>query len=196
MDLSVINNVTSNNYYTNKATVKSSDDKEATKSGFSSEAAVYEKSSDSLDSVKSQKTDRSALVSKLKSDLEAQKSQLFDIVRKTIGGQGNALAKADDMWSFLAKGDFTVDAKTKADAQASISEDGYWGVNQTSDRILDFAIALSGNDASKAEEFVNAFKKGFDEATKAWGSKLPDISQKTYDAVLDKFESWKNGTYK
>ena len=134
-------------------------------------------------------------MSQLKMDLENQKSQLLDIVRKTISGQGNALAKADDMWKFLASGDFTVDAETKANAQASIAEDGYWGVEQTSDRILDFAIALSGNDSSKAEELISAFKKGFDEATAAWGKELPDISQKTYDAVLDKFESWKNGTY-
>ena len=121
--------------------------------------------------------------------------QLFDIVKKTIAGQGNTLAKADDMWKFLASGDFTVDAETKANAQKEISEDGYWGVNQTSDRILDFAIALSGNDTSKAEMLLDAFKKGFSEATAAWGKELPEISQKTYDAVLEKFEAWKNGTY-
>ncbi len=99
------------------------------------------------------------------------------------------------MWKFLASGEFTVDEETKKNAREAISEDGYWGVNQTSDRIVDFAIALSGNDPSKAEELLDAFKKGFDEATKAWGKDLPDISQKTYDAVLSKFDAWKNGTY-
>ena len=72
------------------------------------------------------------------------------------------------------------------------SENGYWGVEQTSDRILDFAKALAGNDPDKAEEMLDAFKKGFEEATKAWGDELPEISQKTYDAVLEKFEAWKN----
>ena len=28
----------------------------------------------------------------------------------------------------------------------------------------------------------------------AWGKELPDISKQTYDAVLDKFDKWKNGT--
>ena len=35
--------------------------------------------------------------------------------------------------------------------------------------------------------------KGFDEATKAWGKELPEISKKTYEAVEKKFEAWKNG---
>ena len=197
MDLNAISNITANNYYSNKNSVDSKDkDDTEKKTGFSSEAAVFEKSSNEVDSsVKNQKADRSALVNKLKADQEAQKMQLFDIVKKTITGQGNTLAKADDMWKFLASGDFTVDAETKANAQKEISEDGYWGVNQTSDRILDFAIALSGNDTSKAEILLDAFKKGFSEATAAWGKELPEISQKTYDAVLEKFEAWKNGTY-
>lgn len=53
--------------------------------------------------------------------------------------QGTAIANADSMWSFLADGNFTVDEETQKQAQADIAEDGYWGVEQTSDRILDFA---------------------------------------------------------
>ena len=196
MDINAISNLTANTYSSTKSTANSKDTEKASQSGFSSEAAVYEKSDDSVKTTAGySKTDRSALVSQLQADLEKQKSQLLDIVRKTISGQGNAIANADDMWKFLASGDFTVDEETKKNAQEAISEDGYWGVNQTSDRIVDFAIALSGNDPSKAEELLDAFKKGFDEATKAWGKKLPDISQKTYDAVLSKFDAWKNGTY-
>lgn len=40
--------------------------------------------------------------------------------------------------NFLASGNFTVDAATKAQAQADIAEDGYWGVSQTSQRLFDF----------------------------------------------------------
>ena len=63
------------------------------------------------------------------------------------------------MWSFLADGNFTVDEETQKQAQADIAEDGYWGVEQTSDRILDFAKALSGNDPEKADLLIDAFKK-------------------------------------
>ncbi len=140
------------------------------------------------------KINNPSLVAKLKADAEQRTSQLRSLVEKMMSGQGNAIGKADDMWKFLAKGDYTVSADVKAQAQADIADDGYWGVNQTSDRILDFAKALAGDDPEKADEMLSAFKKGFDQATKSWGGKLPDISQRTYDAVLEKFEAWQNGT--
>lgn len=152
---------------------------------------VYEKSNDTNTVTKKA---NSALVAKLKADAEQRTSQLRSLVEKMMSQQGQTIGKADDMWKFLAKGDFTVDAATKAQAQADIAEDGYWGVEQTSDRILDFAKALSGNDPDKADELLAAFKKGFEQATKSWGDKLPDISQRTYDAVVEKFDAWKNGT--
>ena len=94
----------------------------------------------------------------------------------------------------LSRRQLTVDEETQKQAQADIAEDGYWGVEQTSDRIPDFAKALSGNDPEKADLLIDAFKKGFDDATKSWGKDLPDISKRTYDAVLEKFDKWKNGS--
>ena len=35
-----------------------------------------------------------------------------------------------------------------------------------------------------------AVEKGFKEATKSWGRTLPDISQDTYSAVMDKFDKY------
>ena len=63
-----------------------------------------------------------------------------------MGKQANTYGNANDIWSFLRSGNFTVDPATKAQAQADIAEDGYWGVNQTSDRIIQFANALTGGD--------------------------------------------------
>lgn len=154
---------------------------------------VYEKSSDQTSGTVTKKTDY-ALVNKLKADAEERTSQLRSLVEKMMTKQGVAIGTADSMWSFLAKGDFTVDEATRAQAQADIADDGYWGVDQTSDRILDFVKALSGNDPEKADLLLDAFKKGFKEATKSWGQDLPDISQRTYDAVVEKFNKWKNGT--
>jgi hypothetical protein len=71
---------------------------------------------------------------------------------------------------------------------ADIAEDGYWGVNQTSDRIIQFATALTGGDPDKIESMREAFKKGYAQAEKTWGGSLPEISQKTYDAVMEKFD--------
>jgi hypothetical protein len=159
------------------------------------DAAVYEKSSDS-ETVKQTRTDadRAAIIQQLKADAEARQNSLMEIVKKTIQGQGStfAISSSDDMWKFLASGKFTVDADTKAQAQKDISDDGYWGVEKTSDRIVDFAKALSGDDTKNADKMIDAFKKGFKEATAAWGKSLPDISKKTYDAVIKKLNDWKN----
>jgi len=194
MDMNAISNVTT---ATSKATTtalaqKTAEEAEAAETPAEETGVIYEKSTDS-EKVTSTK-DNKAIIAKLKADAEERTSQLRSIVEQLITKQGTAFGKAtdDEMWKFLAKGEFTVSADVKAQAEADIAEDGYWGVEQTSDRILDFAKALAGNDPDKAEEMLEAFKKGFKEATKTWGDELPDISQKTYDAVMEKFEAWKN----
>ena len=194
MELNSVTNSTNNVYqaYSGTTATKASTDTK-TEETTKETGVVYEKSSDTTDKVVTKKTNTD-LVAKLKADAEERTAQLRSLVEKMMTKQGIAIGTADDMWSFLAKGDFTVDAETKAQAEKDIAEDGYWGVEQTSDRILDFAKALSGDDPEKADMLLDAFKKGFEEATKTWGDKLPDISQRTYDAVVEKFDKWKNGT--
>jgi hypothetical protein len=87
----------------------------------------------------------------------------------------------------------TVDADTIAQAKKDISEDGYWGVEQTSDRLVAMAQALSGGDSSKADELISAIQKGFEQATKAWGEDLPDICKQTIDAATEKLTNWRDG---
>ena len=196
MTMNAINSVnsTTNSYQTSTAskTASTSTDKTTT-SDKAETGVVYEKSSQTDKNTVTKKTDY-AMVAKLKADAEQRTSQLRSLVEKMMTKQGTAIANADSMWSFLADGNFTVDEETQKQAQADIAEDGYWGVEQTSDRILDFAKALSGNDPEKADLLIDAFKKGFEDATKSWGKDLPDISQRTYDAVLEKFDKWKNGS--
>ena len=152
---------------------------------------VYEpsKAEDAASTKKIYKPD-TAMINKLKADADARTAQLRSLVEKIMLGQGNAIGTADNIWSFLRTGNFTVDAATKAQAQADIAEDGYWGVEQTSDRMIDFAKALSGGDPSKIEEMREAFEKGFKMAEEKWGGELPEISQKTYDATMKKFDEW------
>ena len=193
---SIMNNVAATNVNTtSKATEKTNEEVKSTEktTGFDETAVVYEKSN-TTDTVKTNKNnavDREAIIAQMKADTEARMNQMQELVRNMMQGQGNALAQSDDIWSFLASGDFTVTEAAKLQAQEDISENGYWGVEQTSQRILDFAKALAGNDVSKADELLEAFKKGYQEATGAWGKELPEISQKTYKAVEEKFAAWK-----
>ena len=151
---------------------------------------VYEPSKETVktDSAKKTYTQNTDLVAKLKADQESRQQQLQNIVNQLMTKQGDTYNKANGIWSILSSGNFTVDAATKAQAEKDIAEDGYWGVKQTSERILDFATALTGGDPSKIEEMREAFKKGYKMAEKTWGGQLPDISQRTYDAVMAGFD--------
>ena len=170
-------------------TSEKSKEKEATGSSFSDTAAVYEKSDNDKKTENTNGKSNSAIVAQLKADAEARRNQLMDIVRQSLNGQANKAFTAETGLKSIFE-NLQVDADTIVQAKADIAEDGYWGVEQTSDRILEFAKALSGNDSSKANDMLAAFKKGYEKATKAWGDTLPDISQKTYDAVVEKFNKW------
>ena len=179
-------NMDSATYADYSTSAKAKTEEDASKVKKDDTAVVYEKSADAKG------IDHSAIVAQMKAAQEQHAQALQDIVTKMMGQQANAYGAATDMWKFLASGNFTVDAATKAQAQADIAEDGYWGVEQTSERILDFAKALSGGDVSKADELKNAFIKGYKLAMGEWGKDLPEISSKTYDAVMEKFDKWVN----
>lgn len=167
-----------------KSEAKTETSKGTTSAG--SAGAVYEPSGETAKTTK-YKPDTN-MIAKLKADADARTSQLQSLVEKMLTKQGQTYGNANDMWSILASGKFTVDPATKLQAQADIAEDGYWGVSQTSQRILDFAKALTGGDPSQIEKMRSAFEKGFKMAEKKWGGSLPDISQKTYDAVQKGFD--------
>lgn len=187
-----------NSYYTGyeavsgkKTAAKDIDNTTASKN--TDVAATYEASnvSDkaSASSVKS-KAANPELIAKLKADSDNRLQQLQSLVTNMFKKQGITIGTADDMWKVLASGNFTADADTIAKAKEDISEDGYWGVKQTSDRIFDFAQALAGDDEEKMKSMKKAVEKGFKEATKTWGKELPDISKNTYNAVMDKFDKY------
>ncbi len=159
-------------------------DKKAATNAYSEPAATYEAST------AANRTDRSAVIAHLKSSAEQRMQQMQSLVTKMFEKQGITIGTADNMWRILAGGNFTADAATIAQAKEDISEDGYWGVNQTSERIFSFAAALSGGDKEKMQEMVKAVEKGFSEATKAWGKELPGITQDTHSAIMDKFDKW------
>lgn len=138
------------------------------------------------------KKDNSAIVKQMQQDLEMRTQQLQNIVTEMLTKQAGASKQFNDIWSLLASGDFTVDQATADKAKEEISEDGYWGVNQTSDRIIDFAVALCNGDETKLGEMKAAFEKGFGKAEEIWGGELPEISYKTYDSVMSKFDELMN----
>lgn len=148
---------------------------------------IYEPSTSAKDS-STKVTDYSSIVASMKKELSSKNEQLQNLVNKLLSNQAKKYISLSDMFK-----DIQVDEQTKIQAQKDISDDGYWGVEQTSDRLVSMAKALSGGDSSKADAMISAIEKGFDEATKAWGDELPDICQKTIDAAKQKLQNWRDG---
>jgi hypothetical protein len=155
-------------------------------------AAVYEKSEVTSEKRTSYQRD-TATIDRLIAEAEKRSQALRDLVERMLLKQGQTLNETTDIYALLREGKVEVDPETRAQAQKDIAEDGYWGIEQTSDRIVSFAKALTGGDPSKADEMIKAVKKGFEQATKAWGAELPEISKKTLDAAISKLEAWRDG---
>jgi hypothetical protein len=79
---------------------------------------------------------------------------------------------------------------TPEKAQDLVADDGYFGVEKTSERIFDFAVGIAGGDPARIDAIREGVETGFQEAFDAFGGWLPDISYDTYDAVMNKLDDW------
>ena len=120
--------------------------------------------------------------------LQGNKGDGFDLLRGLILN----IFKEQGIDSKIATGDTQIDISkiTPEDAQTLVANDGYFGVDKTSQRIFDLAVGIAGGDPAKIDAIRVGVEKGFQEAKKAFGGKLPDISYKTYDAVMQKLDDW------
>jgi len=167
------------------------------------EAAVYEPSEQTTNNTKNTYTRDSATLSEISKQVEAKLSNLRGIVEKLFimqsvkTGEGQGLNYDQIMGKYDGNlKDFyqnlEVDDSTRLKAQEEISEDGFWGVKQTSARAIEFAKALSGGDPSKAALLRGAIEAGYKAAEKAWGGELPDICKQTQEATLKGLDEWAN----
>ncbi len=204
-----INGVTSNTT-TQPAKTENKDTKKTEnttnqKSTTETAAAVYEPSKQKVS-----EEDR-AKINKL---LEESKKQVEDFKKFILGvfrRQGDSSLKgyenldplsSDKQFDMLTRnfvdklrnGEITVTEEERLQAQKDISEDGYWGVKQTSKRILDMAKALAGNDPQYIPKLKDAFIKGYKSAADVFGGELPSLCKDTYDAVMKGFDEWEKGS--
>ncbi|MFA5214849.1 hydrogenase-4 component G [Sulfuricurvum sp.] len=77
---------------------------------------------------------------------------------------------------------------TPDEAKALVSEDGYFGITQTSARLSDFVLSGGGDSVEKLKAGREGIINGFNEAEKMWGGKLPDISYQTLEKALAKVD--------
>ncbi len=129
-------------------------------------------------------------VKSLQEEANKATESLRNLVKELILKQNKNFDTSSDFLS----GELGVPQESIAVAQDAISDDGDFGIGAVSDRLVNFAIAVSGGDKSKLAELTAAIDKGFSAAKKALGGELPDISQKTYDATMEKLNAWAKNT--
>ena len=119
-------------------------------------------------------------------------------IRKLVASMlGKDDASGQSFWAVRAGGSYKLSEADRAEAQQMVSEDGFFGVKQTSDRIMSFAKALVGEGASETqiENMRAAVQKGFDEVSRMFGgfSNLPGVTKDTYNSIMKSFDDWKAG---
>lgn len=138
----------------------------------------------------SRKEEVKALQDEYQASKEANLTQLLSSVQAIVenkAGDKSFEVQYQEFQTFLQ--DIGYDGKpiaelSQSEAAELVSEDGFFGVSQTSERIANFVIAGSGGDEELLREGRKGILQGFQEAEKMWGGKLPDISYETIDKAV------------
>lgn len=188
-----VNGIQSSQPTYTSTTTKATEKKAAEKKSTEDTGVVYEPSKKAESTDTSKVTDYQNVIKQMKGELSNKNQQLQNLVDQLLSKQAKKYTTLKDLFTDIKDGKVDVDPATIAQAQKDVADDGYWGVDKTSDRLVDMAKALSGGDSSKADTLIAAIKKGFDQAADAWGGELPEICQKTIDAAVQKLNDWKSG---
>ena len=78
---------------------------------------------------------------------------------------------------------------TPDEAGELISEDGFYGVTKTAQRLANFVVNGAGDDLEKLKAGREGISRGFKEAEKLWGGQLPEISYQTFDLALSRIDA-------
>lgn len=129
-------------------------------------------------------------IAALKAEADKATENLRKLVEELILKQNKNYKASTESSSNDTPAQPAISSADIAAAKAAISEDGDFGVKAVSDRLVDFAIKVSGGDKSKLSELVSAIDKGFAAAKSVLGGELPEICKKTYDETMKKLNDW------
>ena len=74
---------------------------------------------------------------------------------------------------------------SEEEAEELISDDGFFGVENTAQRVADFVFNFSDDDLDILQKGRDGVLKGFEDAEKMWGGELPEISYQTQARTLE-----------
>lgn len=130
-------------------------------------------------------------IQQLKNESENALSHLKQIVTALLKRQGLEFQDISEIRPEDLD-DVTGDEIAQAEARAMLEGDGELSPAKVSDRIVDFAKAISGGDKSKFALLKEAIDDGFEAAGIEFGGELPDICKQTYNLTIEKLEAWAN----
>ena len=74
---------------------------------------------------------------------------------------------------------------SREEAAELVSEEGFFGITQTAERIANFVLNGAGGNEELLRAGRSGILQGFKEAEEIWGGKLPDISYKTIEKATE-----------
>ena len=74
---------------------------------------------------------------------------------------------------------------SSAEAKELVSDEGFFGVIETSSRVSSFVIDMAGNNLEGLQEARKGIVQGFEQAEQMWGGELPEISYETQAKTLE-----------
>ena len=123
----------------------------------------------------------------IKQQADEALAPLRRLVEQVLKNQGTAYNESLGLTNSAL---VNITPEIRAEATSLISDGGFYSVENTSSRLADFAISLSGGDKTKLRELSASIQKGFAAAQKVWGGQLPEISAKTYAMTMEKLNQW------
>ena len=146
-------------------------------------------------------------VDALKEDLATQEQTMLNVMIQALTesndklqgwlDEGVGILNFDGVQIDAARFALPEVATNAEDAAKAIAPGGAWSVDAVSSRIFDLATTIAGNDPEKLSQMRAAVEEGFKQAGLTWKdatgqSKLPDISNQTYNEIMSRFDKRTN----
>jgi gas vesicle protein len=173
----------SSEYYSSQKYAVEYTSKDGDKFSFSYEAVEYSKTEIAIDA-KGSKEDIEKLSSFVKDQLKKMSNE---IVKSFLKDAGIETGSSEDV--------------NQTDPSA-VTVPEYWNAENTSQRIVDFAVSFFDAFKGKGDEFLSkikaAIEDGFSQAKKAFGDDFSDgvstLISDTHDLIMKKLDSWAEKT--
>lgn len=124
------------------------------------------------------------------SELWNQHTERVESFRRLVEMLFNQQAERQGLAEGWSLRDIEITDEMRAEASAMIEEGGYFSIEETAARLLDFAVAITGGDPAQIDLMRDAVQRGFDQAERLFGGEMPEISHQTLAAVMNGFDEW------